>query len=196
MTTVETRCKGRARRRRAGTHSSSSRRIGRQSFLRRFEQGYGSLPGHRRKVLQKFFQGRGSFKVIKKVLDWHSGTREAQRSAHDLRVALDKGCIHGHLLLASLLGGHAAALRSGASARGRDHPYPGTDTVKRRHNREPTRPGWAAPRMSLVVGLWPPAPPLFRYAAHPDLIGGGCVSLRGLKVRDHGRRVPRCGMAT
>ena len=77
MTTVETWCESSARRRRAGTHSSSSRRIGCQSFLRRFEYRYGSLAGHRRKVLQKFFQGRRSFKVIEKVLDWHSGNSPA-----------------------------------------------------------------------------------------------------------------------
>ena len=55
-TTVETWCAESAFLSRAGTHSSSSRRIGSQAFASSFEYGYGTFTRNTGKVFEKVFE--------------------------------------------------------------------------------------------------------------------------------------------
>jgi len=52
-----------------------------QQILRLLERGYGLLPGHARKIVQKISERMAAFDIVKKSLKGHSCTHKYGRPA-------------------------------------------------------------------------------------------------------------------
>ena len=83
--TVDTAWLGSALRRRAGTHSSSSRRIGCQTLASGFEHRYCSRPRDRWKVFKELFQGGRAFQVESNR--FFTGTRVPVKQSAPLMIS-------------------------------------------------------------------------------------------------------------